>query len=117
MQKIRTIYRGRRIAGRCIVQVVQNGVCIGRLDPRLDLRNHSPTGFEWGYGGSGPAQLAFALCAALIPCLDRVEELYHAVKWELIAGLPRDRWELTPEEILACAFRKVMTREERLQGE
>src|SRR5262245_22144387 len=27
----------------------------------LELRNHSPTGFEWGYGGSGPAQLALAL--------------------------------------------------------
>jgi Family of unknown function (DUF6166) len=31
-----------------------------RLNPRLDLWNHSPTGFEWGYGGSGPAQLALA---------------------------------------------------------
>ena len=28
------------------------------LDPRLDLRRHSPDGFEWGYAGSGPAQLA-----------------------------------------------------------
>ena len=25
----------------------------------LDLFNHSPTGFSWGYGGSGPAQLAW----------------------------------------------------------
>jgi len=33
------------------------------LNPRLDLWNHSPTGFEWGYGGSGPAQLALALLA------------------------------------------------------
>lgn len=33
------------------------------LDPRLDLRNHSPTGFAWGYGGSGPAQLALAILA------------------------------------------------------
>ena len=30
---------------------------------RLDLVNHSPTGFEWGYGGSGPAQLAVAMLA------------------------------------------------------
>ena len=27
------------------------------LDPRFDLAMHSPTGFAWGYGGSGPAQL------------------------------------------------------------
>ena len=23
--------------------------------------NHSPTGFSWGYGGSGPSQLALAI--------------------------------------------------------
>ena len=33
------------------------------LDPRHDLRNHSPDGFQWGYGGSGPAQLALAILA------------------------------------------------------
>ncbi len=33
------------------------------LPLRLDLANKSPTGFEWGYGGSGPSQLALALCA------------------------------------------------------
>ena len=33
------------------------------LRPRLDLRNHSPTGFAWGYNGSGPAQLALAILA------------------------------------------------------
>ncbi|PWU19901.1 MAG: hypothetical protein C5B50_05575 [Verrucomicrobia bacterium] len=27
----------------------------------LEVRNHSPCGFEWGYEGSGPAQLALAL--------------------------------------------------------
>src|SRR5258708_36446017 len=27
------------------------------LDLRFDLPRHSPTGPEWGYGGSGPAQL------------------------------------------------------------
>lgn len=31
------------------------------LPMRNDLRNHSPTGAEWGYGGSGPAQLALAI--------------------------------------------------------
>jgi hypothetical protein len=33
------------------------------LPPRLDLFNHSPAGFDWGYGGSGPAQLALAMLA------------------------------------------------------
>lgn len=33
------------------------------LDPRTDIVNHSPTGFEYGYGGSGPAQLAIGILA------------------------------------------------------
>ena len=36
------------------------------IDPRLDLRNHSPTGLEWSYVGSGPAQLALALAADVL---------------------------------------------------
>lgn len=46
------------------------------LDPKLKLVNHSPTGFSWGYGGSGPAQLALAILAdhfGRFP--DRVPEL------------------------------------------
>jgi len=31
------------------------------LEASLKVVNHSPTGFAWGYGGSGPAQLALAL--------------------------------------------------------
>ena len=31
----------------------------------LALRSHSPPGPAWGYGGSGPAQLALAILLAL----------------------------------------------------
>ena len=51
-------YEGRREGYAAIVTVDGR-----RLNPRLDLWNHSPTGFEWGYGGSGPAQLALAILA------------------------------------------------------
>ncbi len=49
-----------------IQRTAQGVVCTvnGRPLPlRLDLWNHSPTGFEFGYGGSGPAQLALAILA------------------------------------------------------
>lgn len=53
------IYQGRRgINGR--IEVTVDGE---PLPPRLDLRNHSPLGFEWGYAGSGPAQLSLAILA------------------------------------------------------
>ena len=31
------------------------------LSPRLDLRPNSPGGMTWGYSGTGPNQLAFAI--------------------------------------------------------
>lgn len=33
------------------------------LPLRLDLVSHSASGFEWGYGGAGPSQLALAILA------------------------------------------------------
>ena len=44
------------------VSVVVDGIS-WPLDPRYDLQNHSPTGFAWGYAGSGPSQLALAILA------------------------------------------------------
>lgn len=57
------------------------------LPLRLDLWNHSPTGFEFGYGGSGPAQLALAILADC--CGDELALVFHqAFKWAVIARLP-----------------------------
>lgn len=52
------------------------------------LRNHSPDGFNWGYGGSGPAQLALAILLFVgIPDEDALR-LYQNFKWDFIARLP-----------------------------
>ena len=37
------------------------------LQPSLKLLNHSPDGFNWGYEGSGPAQLALAILLYCYP--------------------------------------------------
>lgn len=69
------------------------------LDPRLELVNHSPTGFSWGYTGSGPAQLALAILA---DCAgdDIALRHYQSFKFDFVGGWPGDRgWELTDEEI------------------
>lgn len=62
-----------------------------RLNPARSQRvwNHSPDGFSWGYGGSGPAQLALAiLLAAGVP--PRVAVTHHqAFKWDVIGALPQ----------------------------
>src|SRR4030042_700571 len=59
--------------------------------------NHSPNGFNWGYGGSGPAQLALALLLEETDH-DTAVRYYQTFKWEVIALL-KDGWELTSEQI------------------
>lgn len=64
------------------------------LDPRNDLINHSPTGFEWGYAGSGPAQLALAICSHFLQNDDLVAQVYQEVKRLCISPIERDSWQL-----------------------
>ena len=98
-------YSGVRTAGGCAVTVT--GADGGRgLDPRFDLRTHSPTGFEWGYGGSGPAQLALALAADVLGDDEVALGVYQRLKFRVVARLPADRWELTEGE-LAAAVRSL----------
>ena len=68
------------------------------LPLRLDLSNHSPTGFEWGYNGSGPAQLALAMLADYLGNDDEALALYQDFKREVIAGLG-DEWAISRELI------------------
>lgn len=65
------------------------------LPLRLDLRRHSPTGFEWGYEGSGPAQLALAMCAAIADDTTSLR-VHQVVKSRLIASIPLSsvHWEI-----------------------
>lgn len=50
---------------------------------------HSPAGFEWGYGGSGPADLA-ANVLALFVSLKEAWRLHQRFKYSVIAGLSRE---------------------------
>lgn len=46
-------------------------------------------GFEWGYGGSGPAELALNILAAFIGReLAENDGLYQQFKWDFIANMP-----------------------------
>jgi hypothetical protein len=81
---------------------ITRGADISRpLPPHLNVRNHSPTGFDWGYAGSGPAQLALAMCIELVGQA-RAEAVYQRVKDALIAPLQHDAWELSGATVLAA---------------
>jgi hypothetical protein len=59
---------------------------------------HSPTGMEWGYGGSGPTDTAINVLALVVPTREAVR-LSHAFKDEFIATIPRDGGELRMAEV------------------
>jgi hypothetical protein len=100
------VYRGRREAdGGCRVWIIETGRA-RPLPLRLDLDNHSPTGFEWGYRGSGPAQLALALLA---DALRRPARRVLASRFQMEAHrhLARDaEWTITKQEIVDYAAQK-----------
>lgn len=90
---------GQPVECRCIVMVDSPRRHQRPLELRLDIRNHSPTGFEWGYSGSGPAQLALALVADCCGRALAVPAIYQHVKHALISRLTKDAWQLTEEQI------------------
>ena len=49
------------------------------------VRNHSPDGFAWGYGGSGPAQSALAICLHIFKNRHVTEALYQDFKSDYVA--------------------------------
>lgn len=80
-------------------------VSTSTLPLRLDLADHSPTGFEWGYGGSGPAQLALALLADALGDEDRAIKLHQEFKREVVAVLPEREWQLSECDVKEAARR------------
>lgn len=101
-----TLISGQRAAdGRALVWV--NGD-----RPLPHVVHHSPTGFEWGYGGSGPADLALSILALVIgeeqetvrifegrSCGARAWQLHQSFKREVVAGLEHDAWSLSVGQV------------------
>lgn len=132
-----TIYRGKRGIGDGPLRVTidtpgaieaddgESMTLRKSLPARTDLFNHSPTGFECGYEGSGPAQLALAITvdhlerhalrtesAAITlgepletetsrPLHERIAlRLYQDFKRAIVAKLPRTRaWEISDDDV------------------
>jgi hypothetical protein len=51
-------------------------------------RNHSPDGFNWGYGGSGPAQAALAILLQVTGDPELAQKFYQSFKFAHVASWP-----------------------------
>ena len=91
------IYRGERFANGT-VSVTGDGA---ELSPAASqrVRNHSPDGFNWGYRGSGPAQLALALLLDVTGDPDVADGHYQRFKEAFVSTWLGDTWTVTAAEI------------------
>lgn len=78
------------------------------LEASLRIVNHSPTGFCWGYNGSGPAQLALAiLLDHFNGDRERAVALHQDFKFEVISKLPMDNDFVLTDEQIETAISKI----------
>jgi hypothetical protein len=93
--------------------VMDDSVIVKRVPLKLytEIQNHSPTGFEWGYGGSGPAQLALAILCDFTRDAELASELHQSFKADFIATLPKDEWRISEKEIKVWLDEQAAARE------
>ncbi len=89
-------YSGQRTIDGIVVTVD------GRpLDARFDIEVYDDKGFEWGYEGSAPRQLALAILADHLGDADRARNAVDAFTSTVIANLDND-WTLDSTAIDAA---------------
>ncbi len=74
--------------------------------PLKHIVYHSPTGMEWGYGGSGPSDLARSILADFAG-IKVVDTFYQDFKWDFIAKQPEKGFQISGQEILDWLKRKI----------
>lgn len=113
------IYVGNRssILGKITVQVIDINIDLPiegepeKIDgiPLKHYFLHSPDGFEWGYGGSGPADLALAILinyfgedpsqGDLYIGASKAQEHHQDFKWAFISKIKTSTWVIREKAI------------------
>lgn len=93
-------YVGEKTPDGCEVLVLDRVAPDGGhpLDPRFDLRRHADS-LNFGYAGSGPAQLSLALLADALGDDDRARANYQDFKRNHVALWEGDRFVISAEDI------------------
>lgn len=99
-----TLYSGRRISLCGHQPVFKQHLPDGELTelspgPSQTLYIHSPDGFQWGYSGSGPAQLSLALLLDATTDPETALTYHQQFKWEFVSGWKAE-WSILKSRIL-----------------
>lgn len=74
----------------------------GTFYPLKHHVRHSPSGFNWGYNGSGPAELSRCILIDYLGTERVSSALYQEFKARYIAGLAQDRgWEISEAALIS----------------
>jgi len=92
-----SIYKGYQYQVSGPLVVTKDGKVLSP-SPSQKLFNHSPDGFQWGYGGSGPAQLALALLLDATNDPELSVRLHQDFKLDFVSHWG-EKWEITTEQI------------------
>jgi hypothetical protein len=92
------IFRGQRVDD-CNVRVWADGEL---LSPNYSLvfRCHSPGGFNWGYRGAGPMQLALAIMLEITHPVVALE-MYQWFQYIFVEKMPKESWLISSVVFLA----------------
>ena len=93
----KTIYRGYRDSSGQGPQFVTKDDDLLMTGPSQKVWNHS-SDFNWGYGGSGPAQLALAILLDVTGDEDLASRHHQAFKREFVARW-HDCWAITTGQV------------------
>jgi hypothetical protein len=94
-----TIYKGYRHSNGVGGQLVTKDEDLFSPVPSLQVWNHSPDGFNWGYGGSGPSQLALAILFDVTKDRDTAVKFHQDFKRAFVAGWG-ENWTVTEDEVI-----------------
>ena len=93
------VFRGKKTENDRIVEIEQDGsISLLPLSPSLEIADHSPDGFNWGYNGSGPAQLALGILYEVTGNTELTRNLYPFFKSDHVSRWG-EYWEMSEREV------------------
>ena len=87
-------FRGKRVEDVRLVEVARGDrVVLLPLKPSLQIAERSPEGFNWGYEGSGPAQLDLGVLYEVTGNVALSQEFYQLFKIDHVSQWS-EHWEM-----------------------
>jgi len=101
------VYSGIRTKGLRSGVMISVGTSMTDIHGLRHIVRHSPTGMEWGYAGSGPADLALSILVDVFGRAELADLYYMEFKFEYVAAWLDDEWVVTSNEIDEWLRRKT----------